>query len=235
MANVSCIIPAYNEWKRIEKVLKKATNNDLISEIIVINDGSSDDTKEVIENFIYNNPKVSDKINFINLQKNWWKTNAVITWIKSSNNDYLLFLDSDLVWLDDNAITNLITPIINKKADISLSIRKNSLWIYKFIWLDFVSGERVFNKNLFTEKDFENLLALPGFALESYLNNIIINKKLSIKTVYWDKVISPRKSSKYWFWEWIKWDFNMIWEIIKTIWFTTIFKQNYKMIKLKIK
>jgi len=98
MANVSCIIPAYNEWKRIEKVLKKATNNDLISEIIVINDGSSDDTKEVIENFIYNNPKVSDKINFINLQKNWWKTNAVITWIKSSNNDYLLFLDSDLVW-----------------------------------------------------------------------------------------------------------------------------------------
>jgi glycosyltransferase involved in cell wall biosynthesis len=234
MANVSCIIPAYNEWERIEKVLKIALNNDLISEIIIVNDGSTDNTKEVISNFISKNSDKSEKVNFIDLEKNSGKTNAVITWIKASSSDYLLFLDSDLIGLDNNAINNLINPVIDKQADITISIRQNSLEIYKKMWLDFVSWERVFHKSLFTEKDFEELLKLPWFALESYLNNIIINKKLRIKTVYWDKVISPRKSSKYWFWAWVKWDFNMIIEIIKTIWFTTIFKQNKQMLKLKV-
>ncbi|MCT4616842.1 MAG: glycosyltransferase family 2 protein [Candidatus Gracilibacteria bacterium] len=234
MANVSCIIPAYNEGERIEKVLKIALNNDLISEIIIVNDGSTDNTKEVISNFISKNSDKSEKVNFIDLEKNSGKTNAVITGIKASSSDYLLFLDSDLIGLDNNAINNLINPVIDKQADITISIRQNSLEIYKKMGLDFVSGERVFHKSLFTEKDFEELLKLPGFALESYLNNIIINKKLRIKTVYWDKVISPRKSSKYGFWAGVKGDFNMIIEIIKTIGFTTIFKQNKQMLKLKV-
>ena len=235
MANISCIIPAYNEWERIKNVLEVAINHDLITEIIIINDWSKDNTKIVIEDFIRNNSALSNKINFINLEKNAWKTNAVITWIKASKWDFLLFLDSDLIWLDEKSITNLINPVINKEVDLTLSIRKNSLLIYKLIKLDFVSWERVFKKSLLTQQDFANLLKLPWFALESYLNNKIIKNNLSIKTIYWNNVISPRKSDKYWFWVWVKWDFNMILEIIKTIWFITIFKQNYKMLKLKNK
>ena len=52
-----CIIPAYNEEKNIEKVLNNLSifnkkNNNLISEIVVINDGSTDKTEEVIKKFI---------------------------------------------------------------------------------------------------------------------------------------------------------------------------------------
>ena len=48
---VSCIIAAYNEGPRIGAVLDAISNNSLIDEIIVVNDGSKDNTQAVVEQY----------------------------------------------------------------------------------------------------------------------------------------------------------------------------------------
>ena len=74
---VSLIIPAYNEEKTIEETLKTSIEQDYGNlEIIIVNDGSKDDTKKTVENFIKNNKKA--RISLIN-KENEGKAKALNT------------------------------------------------------------------------------------------------------------------------------------------------------------
>lgn len=103
-------------------------------------------------------------------------------------------IDSDLLNLESQHITALIDPIRNKKANVTLSIRENSLYIYKFLGTDFVSGERVLPRSIFDDEQYYRVC--PGFCLEVLMNARIIQKKYSVKNIYIKNVIAPRKSVK---------------------------------------
>lgn len=105
---------------------------DLIDEVIVVNDGSTDDTQKVIDRF--EDPRLQ-KIQ----QKNTGKTGAVFTGIDQSTGDAIVMIDSDLIGLSPEHIRMLILPVKTGAADVTLSIRENSLLIYKWMGTDFVS------------------------------------------------------------------------------------------------
>lgn len=191
MDKISCIIPAYNEEKRIGKVLKIVSNHPLISQIIAIDDGSTDKTAEVIK-------KYKKHLTFIQNKPNRGKSYSVMRGISKAKYNLLLFLDADLVGITEQDITELILPVLNKEADISISLRKNAPIHFRLIGLDFISGERVMNKSLL--KDYHKIKDYPGFAIESdYLNRKIIKGKLRIKVVRWDKIESPYPQKKFGF------------------------------------
>lgn len=222
--NISCVIPAYNEDSRVLSVINAVLGHENIDEVIVINDGSSDDTALVLRNV--------RGIELISYPKNMGKSHAVMMGFKKAKNDLVLMLDADLVGLDEESITALIKPVLENKADISMSLRKNSLPIYKLLGLDFVSGERVFDKNIIGDLDI--LDHLRGFELESFLNKIIIRKKMRIAVVKWNNVGITRKSDKIGFWRGIVGDFKMTWEIISFLGLIGMVKQIASMISLKI-
>ena len=100
MANkVSCIIPAYNESKTIKNVLNVVKNHELVGEVIVINDGSNDNTKEIVE-------KIRG-IKLINNDENMGKSASVAKGIKLSKNEIIMLLDADLKNLNKNHVTSL--------------------------------------------------------------------------------------------------------------------------------
>lgn len=113
---ISVIIPVYNSEqyikKCIESILKQTYTN---YEIIIINDGSKDKSKEVIEELKKEN---SDKIIHIE-QKNMGVAKTRNKGIKKSTGDYIAFIDND-DFIDEDYFEKLIEGSDNGKNDIVL-------------------------------------------------------------------------------------------------------------------
>lgn len=226
MPSVSCIIPAYNEESRIESVLKIVCGHQLISEVIVVDDGSTDDTKNIVSKF--NNAKL------IAHEKNLGKSHSVADGIILSDGEFIFLLDADLSNLTATDITRLIQPVISGEADVSISLRQNSLWVSKLIGFDFISGERVFSRKL-VQDHFEEIKKLCNFGLEVYLNKLIIKNKYKIKIVNWPKVDSPWPTKKKGWSGGVKSFVLMEFDIFKTVSFFEIMRQLVRMYFLKVK
>jgi len=116
---ISIIIPVYNEERTIIDVLEKVNQqkiDSILTEIIVINDGSKDCSLELLKN----NPKLYTKL--INLEKNKGKGGAVRDGLKSAVGDYILFQDADMEY-DPSEYEKLLKPVIKFDADIVMGSR----------------------------------------------------------------------------------------------------------------
>jgi len=115
--DLSVIIPAYNEEKTIGSIIKTIKKIVLAigisHEIIVINDGSTDRTKEEAEN---------TGANVINLKKNTGKANALIRGFEASKGKYVLTLDADGSH-QENDIKKLIEEFFKKKVHMLIGSR----------------------------------------------------------------------------------------------------------------
>jgi glycosyltransferase involved in cell wall biosynthesis len=89
---ISVIIPTYNRSKLIQRALSSLLKQTILpDEIIVIDDASTDNTKEIISNYIHKN----HLLRYIQLNKNSGAQHARNIGIKEANGNFLLLLDSD--------------------------------------------------------------------------------------------------------------------------------------------
>ena len=108
---VSIIVPVYNMEKRLNKCLDSIINQTYKNiEIIVINDGSKDNSLDIIKSYH------DDRIKIIN-QDNQGISVARNNGIKASSGDYLCFVDSD-DYIETNMIDELVNKISIDKSDI---------------------------------------------------------------------------------------------------------------------
>lgn len=113
MHKISIIIPVYNEINTLEKIIEKVENADfcnLEKEIILIDDGSTDGTLDILK-------KLEDKYNVIYHEKNQGKGAAVYTGFQNATGDITVIQDADLEY-DPCDYKDLIKLIINGKADV---------------------------------------------------------------------------------------------------------------------
>jgi len=93
---VTVIIPTYNRAELVPLAIQSALNQTYRHlEIIVIDDGSTDNTKEVVENFI----KRDNRVIYIQHETNKGVSAARNTGIRQAHGEYIAFLDSDCRWL----------------------------------------------------------------------------------------------------------------------------------------
>ena len=112
---LSVIVPCFNEEKTIELILNKIDKTSFKNkEIIVVNDGSSDNTKEKLDKI---EKKLNSEIKIINHNKNLGKGAAINTAINKISGDIAIIQDADLEY-DPNDYDKLINPILNNKADV---------------------------------------------------------------------------------------------------------------------
>lgn len=122
---LSIIVPIYNEEKTVLDILKRVQNleiNGIEKETVLVNDGSSDNTKNILENFIKN----KKNIKVISHLKNQGKGAAVRSGIKNATGDYIVIQDADLEYNPED-IKKLIGPILEKKSEVVYGTRLKRL------------------------------------------------------------------------------------------------------------
>lgn len=109
--NVSVVIPAFNEEKSIIHVINTVKKVASINEIIVVDDGSQDNT--------YNLVSECDDVILLKHLNNKGKGSAMKTGLKRVTNDIVLFLDADLSEINQYQIEAILKPILDGEADIT--------------------------------------------------------------------------------------------------------------------
>lgn len=109
--SVSVIIPVYNERVTIQEILKKVQEVDLDKEIIVVDDGSTDGTRELLEQ------QVDGNVILLRHDVNQGKGAAIRTALPHVHNGIVIIQDADLEY-DPTDYPNLVRPIVAGKADV---------------------------------------------------------------------------------------------------------------------
>ena len=113
---LSIIIPAYNEKSTIEEIIRrvKAVTLPLEKEIIAVDDGSKDGTREILKNI--------PGIRYIFHEKNLGKGGAVKTGFKNATGEIIIVQDADLEY-DPNDYSAVIKPILEGKTEATNGVR----------------------------------------------------------------------------------------------------------------
>jgi glycosyltransferase involved in cell wall biosynthesis len=115
---ISLVVPAYNEERTIAEVLHRATTFDLRLEMVVVDDGSTDDTPALLR-------RLSDEIDglhVIRLERNRGKGAAVRAGIAATTGEFVVIQDADLEY-DPKDIPVLLGPLIEGHADVVYGTR----------------------------------------------------------------------------------------------------------------
>jgi glycosyltransferase involved in cell wall biosynthesis len=110
--NLSVIIPVYNEVKNIEEILRRVQATKLVNEILVVDDGSQDGTRDLLKKL-----DGKKKVRVILHEKNQGKGAAVVTGMKAAKGDVILIQDADLEY-DPRDYPVLLQPIEEGLADV---------------------------------------------------------------------------------------------------------------------
>lgn len=147
---LSIIIPAFNEENTIEEIIKRveAVSLPIEKEIIIVDDGSFDNTKKILE-------KINKEFNFILIEhsKNQGKGAAIKTGLSQATGDFILIQDADLE-LNPYEYPILLKPLLEKKAEV-------------------VYGSRVLGKNKTNKKTRRNWPFFLGGKLLTFLANLL--------------------------------------------------------------
>lgn len=152
MLTVSALVPVYNEVKTLPIIIEQLIRLSEITEIIVVDDCSTDGTREALQKFSH------PKVRILFHDQNQGKTGAINTALKSATSEMALIQDSDLEY-DPQEIPSLLEPILRGSADAVYGsrflVRKTSrvLYFYHFLANKFLT----FLSNIFTNMNMTDI------------------------------------------------------------------------------
>lgn len=156
MCKISIIIPVYNTEKFIERCLKSIVNQSLKEiEIIVVNDGSTDNSLELIRKF----EKIDKRLKVID-KKNGGLSSARNAGIEEAKGEYLLHIDSD-DWIEQDYLKDIYSFAKEKRLDIVVT---DFYLDYDDGNLNYMRDIKLKDKEILSEKEYlKKLLIGEGY------------------------------------------------------------------------
>ena len=202
---ISAIVPAYNEEERIAKVIQPLKATELIDEIIIIDDGSEDKTSEIVKAY---------DVRLIQLESNSGKAEAIKRGIKDCNAEVLLLLDADLIGLTTQHIEDLLDPVLQDAADMTIGIFEEGRLITDLAQKisPNLSGQRALKASL--AKQLVDL-DTNGYGIELALSDLAKRERLKVKRVTMKNATHVMKEEKLGLVKGTIWRMKMYKDIVK--------------------
>mgnify|MGYP001342031159 CR=1 FL=1 len=205
---IAAIVPAYNEAKNIGSVLSVLTRSPLIDEVIVVNDGSTDNTAEVAARY---------RVRVIDLPANVGKGGAMKIGANNTDAEILLFIDADLIGLTLKHIADMLEPVRNGRAAMSVGIFDDGRFATDLAQklAPFLSGQRAMLHSIIDSvPEIEN----KRYGVEVALSRYAEKEDLPVVHVRLKNMAQVMKEEKLGFWKGFRARLRMYWEIIRLSW-----------------
>lgn len=191
MKKVSIIICAYNEEKTIVDVVSKCYAYNKESEIILVDDGSEDNTESLMQDLNKTIP-----FRYIRLSENKGKSNAMVVGVENATGEIILFFDADVSGIKEEHFRQLLDPMMDDEVpiDMVLGSPSETLIDYRVNPFKSLTGERALRK-----KDIEPILEEIReirFGVETYINLYFQAHGKKIKYTLLNGLTHPNKYDK---------------------------------------
>lgn len=204
---IAAIIPAYNEERTIGNIVEAVRQVPLICETIVVSDGSTDNTAQVARSY---------GANVIELTDNMGKGGAMAVGVNNTDADIVLFLDADLIGLRPHHIVDLVLPVADGRAEMTVGIFEQGRLatdLAQFI-APYLSGQRAVKRDLLTQLSH---LELTRFGVEVALTRFAKTAGISVVEVELKDMTHIMKEEKLGVLRGFLARLKMYWEIAKCV------------------
>lgn len=187
MKKISAIICAYNEELTIKDVVLSISESLIVNEIIVVNDGSTDNTKKIIEEL-----KEEIEITDFHFKENKGKGYAMAVGAENATNEIIAFIDADQTKIITGYIDQMIGPLLKNECDMVLGYSTVNILSQDVNPLKILTGERA----LYTE-DITPILDKmkeSRFGVETLLYFYFVSIGKTIKFI---RLIGLKHKNKY--------------------------------------
>jgi glycosyltransferase involved in cell wall biosynthesis len=171
---VAAVVPAYNEKERIPAVLDALKNASSVDEIVVVSDGSTDGTYELVA--------ADPAVKTVKLDANHGKGGAMRAGAESTDADIVLFLDADLIGLDGGKVDAIVRPVVEQEADMAVGIFRQGRGITDLAQLlaPYISGQRALRREVFL--DIKGVAGVRS-GVETAITKYFYGRKLRVRHV----------------------------------------------------
>ena len=189
---VCAIVPAYNEATRIGSVLDALAASSRVDEIIVVDDGSADNTQAAAA---AHPAAQTGKLRTLRIPQNQGKGAAMRLGAETTDAEALLFLDADLIGLTPAHVDALAAPVADGRADMALGVFRHGRGATDIaqMLVPNITGQRAIRRDL--------LLSIPcltesGFGVELAITRHVAENHLPMTRVVLAGVTHPMKEEK---------------------------------------
>jgi len=191
MPELSVIVPVYNEAKTIRQILEKIDSVNIDKEIIVVDDGSWDETGKILRDIRFDNLKI------IYHSSNRGKGAAFLTGLANASGEFVIVQDADLEY-DPADYIKLIEEIKKDDTDMVLGVRfteryhglliprLGNRFLTRFLNFlfdvqlnDFLTCYKLLSKDILDKLELKS----QGFNIELEIVSKALKRKLKIKQV----------------------------------------------------
>lgn len=204
---IDAVIPAFNEARTIGQVVRTAKSCRLLHDVIVVSDGSTDGTGQIARKF---------GARVIDLPSNQGKGAAVVAGVNATDADVIVLLDADLLGLRVKHIQQLIAPVKQGAADMTVGMFKSGRKITDLSQrlTPFLSGQRAIVRKIF---DGLTELELTRYGVDITISRFAKQSGLRVQKIGLFGITQVMKEEKLGFWKGFSARLKMYWEIVMAL------------------